>query len=1360
MFNNRLDSILTVLVVVAIFAVAVPAQAVVYVDKMAPRPGGVEDGLTWATAFDTIQEGIDLASALGGDEVWVAGGPNGGGYVYDEDRPILWGNVAVSGSLILEDGVYLYGGFEGYWGIQENAFNQRNPRRAVTIIDGSRSRGGAAAYHVIVVGKQFDPALDILIDGFQITGGNAAGVAGDYHTWRGGGLYNWAGQVRVANCTFIGNIAAVSGGAIANERNGFIDPQLTIENCVFYQNTAQRKADSFGNPIRGGGAIFSNQADVTIAFSTFVENTVNITGGLYGLQSGGFFGYNTTNSTQINSCIFWNNTPALGNCIQVLCGVLPPPGCGLPTIINTNPLQNQDPLFATAPPEFELQSASPFVEAGTTPYPLMTKDIRMVPRPQNANNDRGAYETVTLPMTAVCRNDQSVSLDNTGHASLPAVNLADLVNSVVPGGLWRVLVGGSHTVNFNCSMYPSTSITVRLIENSGRWAECNATVTVNDTISPVAVCKDITVYLNSAGTYTLSANEINNGSSDNCSVILSIPPTSFTCANAGQTIPVTLTVTDPAGNSDQCVANVTVQDNIPPTVITKMITVQLDGTGNASIVPGDVNNGSFDNCGIANLSLNKSTFTCLDVPSSIVFLTATDVNGNINSMPALVIVQDSIAPTVVTKDITVQLDNSGQVTILPDDIENGSSDNCGIASMEVVPATLTCADLGTAVVDLVVRDVNNNIGTAPATITVQDNIDPTVITKDVTLYLDASGQLTVLPADVDDGSYDNCPIDRMEVDPNTFTCEDIGSHVVTLTVYDEAGNSSSDTATVTVEDNMPPTVVTKNITIDLDADGNASIVPADVDDGSSDNCGIDYLALDKSSFTCADLGANIVTLTVYDVNGNFNSATATVTVRDVTAPIITVTGDEEVFLKIMVDCYTEEGAVWTDACDGTGAAVIGGDTAPTNCPLQESDLGDYVITYDYTDSSGNAAEQKTRTIHVIRNYPPVITLFGDNPMTLGCKEPYYEPGYIATDVEDGDLTAEVIVTGEVDPYTPGTYIISYEVTDHDPDYPMTTTVYRTVNVEDSDLPTLTMEGPSLLAWQAGEPWVDPGYSAEDYCWGDVTALVEIDGVVDVNTPGSYLLTYTPKDGSGNSGESKERTVYVGDLLHIIDEYPDVTDTYVDSNTFVLTVNFTGGIFIPGYDTYIWYRDSDIVNSGPLEVGMNTLELVVDPTALTRGIYGYMVELTDVEKVHSSGTMTVRIARHIVVTQNISDAEVIIGDNYSMTVLAEGGVAENGLGELRYQWQKQTAGKAWENLSDGGNISGTNTNTLVFSPFEEGDGGKYRCVISDDLTDITYSNVATLTEATGIPVAGVFGLGVMTALSALAGAFTLRRRQRK
>ena len=72
------------------------------------------------------------------------------------------------------------------------------------------------------------------------------------------------------------------------------------------------------------------------------------------------------------------------------------------------------------------------------------------------------------------------------------------------------------------------------------------------------------------------------------------------------------------------------------------------------------------------------------------------------------------------------------------------------------------------------------------------------------------------------------------VDPVNFTCSEIGGNVVTLTVTDANGNTSTKSANVFVEDNIKPTVTTKDITVQLDATGNASITPAQVDNGSSD----------------------------------------------------------------------------------------------------------------------------------------------------------------------------------------------------------------------------------------------------------------------------------------------------------------------------------------------------------------------------------------------------------------------------------------------------------------------------------------------------------------------------------------------
>src|SRR5205823_7782378 len=90
--------------------------------------------------------------------------------------------------------------------------------------------------------------------------------------------------------------------------------------------------------------------------------------------------------------------------------------------------------------------------------------------------------------------------------------------------------------------------------------------------------------------------------------------------------------------------------------------------------------------------------------------------------------------------------------------------------------------------------------------------------------------------------------------------------------------------TVTVVDSILPAVITKNLTVQLDASGHGTITPALVDNGSSDACGIASLSLSQTNFDCTNIGTNTVTLTVTDNNGNSQGATATVTVVDLVAP--------------------------------------------------------------------------------------------------------------------------------------------------------------------------------------------------------------------------------------------------------------------------------------------------------------------------------------------------------------------------------------------------------------------------------------------------------------------------------------------
>jgi hypothetical protein len=60
---------------------------------------------------------------------------------------------------------------------------------------------------------------------------------------------------------------------------------------------------------------------------------------------------------------------------------------------------------------------------------------------------------------------------------------------------------------------------------------------------------------------------------------------------------------------------------------------------------------------------------------------------------------------------------------------------------------------------------------------------------------------------------------------------------------------------------------------------------------------------------------------------------------------------------------------------------------------------------------------------------PVITLKGDNPQLVNKGDTYQDPGYTATDDKDGDITDKVVVTGNVDTSTEGTYYLKYNVSD-------------------------------------------------------------------------------------------------------------------------------------------------------------------------------------------------------------------------------------------------------------------------------------------------------------------------------------------
>uniref|UniRef100_UPI00286DDD67 Ig-like domain-containing protein n=1 Tax=Flavobacterium sp. TaxID=239 RepID=UPI00286DDD67 len=111
---------------------------------------------------------------------------------------------------------------------------------------------------------------------------------------------------------------------------------------------------------------------------------------------------------------------------------------------------------------------------------------------------------------------------------------------------------------------------------------------------------------------------------------------------------------------------VSLADTTNPTAIAQNITVSLNASGTISVTPSMINNGSSDNCAIANFQINNAssvTFTCADIGTNNVELKVVDVSGNVATANAVVNVIDVISPTVITQDITVTLNDSGTFTV-------------------------------------------------------------------------------------------------------------------------------------------------------------------------------------------------------------------------------------------------------------------------------------------------------------------------------------------------------------------------------------------------------------------------------------------------------------------------------------------------------------------------------------------------------------------------------------------------------------------------------------------------------------------------------------------------------------------------
>ena len=308
------------------------------------------------------------------------------------------------------------------------------------------------------------------------------------------------------------------------------------------------------------------------------------------------------------------------------------------------------------------------------------------------------------------------------------------------------------------------------------------------------------------------------------------------------------------------------------------------------------------------------------------------------------------------------------------------------------------------------------------------------------------------------------------------------------------------------------------------------------------------------------VGTYTLTYTAVDNSGNQATATRTVSVVDTTAPVITLLGSSQVNVEVG-SSYTDAGATATDNYDGdlTSQLVVVNN-------VDVNTLGSYTVTYGVSDSSSNAASVVTRTVNVIDQTAPTITILGDNPVTIEAGSTYNDAGATATDNYNNDVTADITTASTVDSNTIGSYTVTYTVNDASGNQ---ATAVRTVVVEDSTPPTITLIGSNPASVEVGNSYSDAGATATDAYDGDITSSITTTSNVNINTVGSYTVTYTVTDSSSNSATAT-RTVNVVDTtapvitisganpvdVDLGTTYNDAGATATDANDGDLTASIT------------------------------------------------------------------------------------------------------------------------------------------------------------------------------------------------------------
>ena len=434
-----------------------------------------------------------------------------------------------------------------------------------------------------------------------------------------------------------------------------------------------------------------------------------------------------------------------------------------------------------------------------------------------------------------------------------------------------------------------------------------------------------------------------------------------------------------------------------------------------------------------------------------------------------------------------------------------------------------------------VTDNAGNTTTATQKVTVEDNENPTITAPtNLTINTDSGSCNATNVALGNSTTSDNCGVASVVNDaPASFP---LGENTVTWTVTDNAGNTTTATQKVTVEDNENPTITLGSDISDTTDLGQCSASIAIPDAIFSDNCSGESLNWNLSGVTSGsgngqvgtktfNIGTTTITYTVTDAANNTTSGAMDVVVTDNEDPTITAPIDKTA------------GTDNDEAGNCTTTVALGSPTTDDNCEVDfvkayvdnnEIDpatflfpIGNTTVTWEVTDKTGNT-NSDTQVVTVNDNEIPIAS--NPAPISAQCVANVPEPDISVVTDEMDNCTAMPTVAFVADSSdgnsNPEIITRTYSVTDEAGN---SIEVTQKITIKDTQPPTI----PELPALTSECPLTVSPPTTTDNCDGTITGTT---GLTDLTFDASETIYWYFTDASGNKVGPIEQKVIIDNTV--------------------------------------------------------------------------------------------------------------------------------------------------------------------------------------------------------------------------------------